>query len=74
METIDTTINLNSPMFPHFWKAALLIAAFQEAVLLGGCAFDGIAYNGSAFGRLCFQEAVLSIAAFWEAGLLEAGL
>ncbi len=38
METIDTTINLNSPMFPRFW------------------------------------EAVLSIAAFWEAGLLEAGL
>ncbi len=69
METIGATINLNSPLFPLFWEAALSIAAFQEAVLLeaallGGCTFNGSAYNGSAFGRLHFWEASLLIEAF----------
>ena len=32
-ETTDATINLNSPMFPRFWEAALSIAVFWEAAL-----------------------------------------
>ena len=54
-ETVDATI-INSPMFPCFWEAVLLIAAFWgadllEAGLLGGLHFCEATLLGScAFG------------------------
>ena len=54
METIDTTINLSSPMFPHFWEAALSIAAFWEAALL-----EAGLLGGCIFARRYFRETVL---------------
>ena len=54
METIDTTINLDSPMFPHFWEAALSIAAFWEAALLMAAPTVAALLEGCVFGRLRF--------------------
>ncbi len=73
-ETTDATINLNSPMFPCFRKAVLLIAVFweaalSEAALLEAALSIGSAYDDSTFRGLCFWEAVLLITAFWEAAL-----
>ena len=47
---------------------------FWEAALSGGFTLNGSTYDGSNFRRVCFQEAVVLIAAFWEAVLSEAGL
>ncbi len=54
METIDATINLNSPMFPCFRKAVLSIAVFWEAALL-----EAGLLGGCTFARQHFWEAVL---------------